>query len=292
MLKQRSIKKSVSATGIGLHSGKKVNITFRPAEVNNGIIFHRVDCIPIMDLPAYASYVVDTRFATVLQNNSIRVSTVEHVMSALYGLGIDNIHIDLNGEEVPIMDGSAAVFICLLKSAGIVEQNQSKKFIKILKSIEVGEGYGINRKYARLEPCSSFIVNFSIAFDHPVIRSTSDYIEIDLFQKSYIHDISRARTFGFMQEVENLRSIGLVKGASLDNVIVMDDSKILNIEGLRYEDEFVRHKALDAIGDLYLLGGPLLARYVAHKSGHSLNNKLIMSLLDSKDSWEVISYEE
>ncbi|AHG63081.1 UDP-3-O-acyl-N-acetylglucosamine deacetylase [Advenella mimigardefordensis] len=291
MLRQRTIKNLVKTTGVGVHSGRRVEITLRPAQANTGIIFHRVDTPEVVDLPAAADKVGDTRMASVLQNGNVRVSTVEHLMSALAGLGIDNIHVDLNAEEVPIMDGSAGTFVYLLRSAGIQEQEAPKRFLRVLKTVEVHEGEGENAKWARLEPYAGFALAFSINFHHPAIDSTASFAEVDFARDSYTREIARARTFGFAQEVEALRAHGLARGGSLDNAIVMDEFRILNADGLRYDDEFVKHKILDAIGDLYLIGHPLLARYVACKSGHALNNKLARTLLAQPDAYEIITYD-
>lgn len=291
MLKQRTIQKAVKTIGVGVHSGHRVELTLRPAEANTGIVFHRIDTPQVIDFPAQAEKVGNTRMASVLVNGEYRVSTVEHLMSALAGLGIDNIHIDLTGEEVPIMDGSAATFVYLLRSAGIEEQDAPKRFIRVKKTVEVIEGEGDNIKWARLEPHPGFSLAFSIDFKHPAIASTANFAEVDFAKDSFIRDISRARTFGFAQEVELLRSAGLGRGGNLDNVIVLDEYRILNEDGLRYEDEFVKHKILDAIGDLYLAGKPLLAKYVACKSGHDLNNKLVRALLAQPDAYEVVTYE-
>lgn len=291
MLLQRTIKQSVSTTGVGLHSGRRVEITLRPAEPNTGIVFHRVDLPEIVDLPARADAVGDTRMASVLQQGSVRVSTVEHLMSALAGLGVDNLHVDLDAEEVPIMDGSAGTFVYLLRSAGLVEQAAPKRFLRVLKPVEVREGDGPAAKWARLEPYDGLALSFSIDFRHPAIDSTANVAEIDFARDSYVKTVARARTFGFASEVEALRSMGLARGGSLDNAIVMDEYRVLNADGLRYDDEFVKHKILDAIGDLYLAGKPLVARYVACKSGHGLNNQLVRALLARQDCWELISYE-
>lgn len=291
MLLQRTIKQSISTKGVGLHSGRRVEISLRPALPDTGIVFHRVDLPEIVDLPARADAVGDTRMASVLQQGSVRVSTVEHLMSALAGLGIDNIHIDLDAEEVPIMDGSAGTFVYLLRSAGLVEQAAPKKFIRVLKSVEVTEGDGSQAKSACLEPYDGFALSFSIDFKHPAISTTANIAEVDFATDSYVKTIARARTFGFASEVEALRSMGLARGGSLDNAIVMDEYRVLNMDGLRYDDEFVKHKILDAIGDLYLAGYPLVARYKAHKSGHDLNNKLVRALLADETAWELITYE-
>lgn len=291
MFSQRTIKKIVSTVGVGLHSGQRVELTLRPAAVGTGIVFHRVDCEPVVDLPANASMVSDTRMASVLQAQGVRVSTVEHLMSALAGLGIDNLHIDINAEEVPIMDGSAATFVYLLRSAGIEEQRAPKQFIRVLKTVEISEGDGANKKWARLEPHEGFALSFSIDFKHPAIDATAGFAEIDFADQSYTKEIARARTFGFVSEVEALRSIGLARGGSLENAIVLDEYRVLNTDGLRYDDEFVKHKILDAIGDLYLIGKPLVARYVACKSGHAINNQLARKLLAQQDAWEFVTYE-
>ncbi len=290
MLLQRTIKEKISTKGVGLHSGRRVELTMRPAAPNTGIVFHRIDLTEPVQLPACANGVGNTTMASVLQQGNVRVSTVEHLMSALYGLGIDNIHIDLTAEEVPIMDGSAGTFIYLLRSAGLQEQPVPKQFIKVLKTIEVSEGEGENKKWAKLEPYNGFALSFSIDFQHPAIDSTANMAEVDFANDSYIKTIARARTFGFVNEVEALRAAGLARGGSLDNAIVMDEYRVLNPDGLRYDDEFVKHKILDAIGDLYLIGKPLVARYVAHKSGHGLNNQLARALLEQPDAYEIVSY--
>lgn len=292
MLKQRTIKKMVKATGVGVHSGFRVQLTLRPAEPNTGIVFHRVDTPEVLDFPAVADGVGDTRMASVLQNGQYRVSTVEHLMSALAGLGIDNIHIDVDAEEIPIMDGSAATFVYLLRDAGIVEQDAPKRFLRVKKTVEVSEGEGSQAKWARLEPYDGFALAFSIDFKHPAIDSTASFAEVDFGKDSFVDKIARARTFGFANEVEMLRGIGLARGGSLDNAIVLDEYRILNADGLRYDDEFVKHKILDAIGDLYLIGHPLLARYVACKSGHGLNNKLARALLAQQDAYEIVTFED
>jgi UDP-3-O-[3-hydroxymyristoyl] N-acetylglucosamine deacetylase len=291
MFRQRTIKQVIQTTGVGLHSGKRVELTLRPAAADTGIVFHRVDLDPVVDFPARADAVRDTRMASVLQVGSARVSTVEHLMSALAGLGIDNLHVDLSAEEVPIMDGSAATFVYLLRSAGLVEQLVPKQFIRVLKPVEIREGQGTQAKWARLEPHNGFSLAFSIDFKHPAIDATAGFAEIDFARQSYSKDISRARTFGFVSEVEALRSMGLARGGSLENAIVVDEYRVLNQDGLRYDDEFVKHKILDAIGDLYLIGKPLIARYVAHKSGHAINNQLALSLLSDKTAFEVVSFD-
>jgi UDP-3-O-[3-hydroxymyristoyl] N-acetylglucosamine deacetylase len=291
MFRQRTIKNRVSTTGVGLHSGLRVELTLRPAAAGTGIVFHRVDLDPVVDFPAKADCVRDTRMASVLEVNGARVSTVEHLMSALAGLGIDNLHVDLSAEEVPIMDGSAATFVYLLRSAGVEEQNAPKQFLRVLKTIEVKEGEGHNAKWARLEPHDGFALAFSIDFKHPAIDSTAGFAQVDFAHQSYAKEIARARTFGFVSEVEALRSMGLARGGSLENAIVMDEYRVLNQDGLRYEDEFVKHKILDAIGDLYLIGKPLISRYVAHKSGHAINNQLARELLADPTAWELVTFE-
>lgn len=292
MLRQRTIAKVVSTKGIGLHSGRLVEITLRPAEPNTGIVFHRVDLPEVVTIPAKAHLVGGTTMASVLQKDGVRVSTVEHLMSALAGLGIDNLHIDITAEEVPIMDGSAGTFVYLLRSAGLTEQNAPKQFLRVLKPIEVREGAGTNEKWARLEPYEGFALQFSIDFKHPAIDATANFAEVDFSHDSYVKSIARARTFGFASEVEAMRAAGLARGGSLENAIVLDEFRVLNADGLRYEDEFVKHKILDAIGDLYLIGHPLVARYVACKSGHGLNNQLARALLADQESWELVSYTE
>ncbi|MAK55652.1 MAG: UDP-3-O-[3-hydroxymyristoyl] N-acetylglucosamine deacetylase [Pusillimonas sp.] len=291
MLRQRTLKNAISTKGVGLHSGRRVEITLRPAEPNTGIVFHRVDLPEVVDFPAQANLVGGTRMASVLQKGTARVSTVEHLMSALAGLGIDNLHIDLTAEEVPIMDGSAGTFVYLLRSAGIQEQPAAKKFLRVLKPVEVREGEGNDEKWARLEPYDGFALSFAIDFHHPAIDATANFAEIDFANDSYVKSIARARTFGFVNEFEALLAAGLARGGSLDNAIVMDEFRVLNSDGLRYEDEFVKHKILDAIGDLYLIGKPLVARYVACKSGHGLNNQLARALLADETAWELVSYE-
>ncbi|QRF91723.1 UDP-3-O-[3-hydroxymyristoyl] N-acetylglucosamine deacetylase [Alcaligenes faecalis] len=291
MLRQRTIKNVISTKGVGLHSGRRVELTLRPAAPDTGIVFHRIDLPEIVDLPAQADKVGGTRMASVLIKDDVRVSTVEHLMSAIAGLGIDNLHVDLTAEEVPIMDGSAGTFVYLLRSAGLQEQEAAKKFLRVLKPIEVSEGEGQDIKWARLEPYEGFALQFSIDFHHPAIDATANFAEVDFAHDSYVKTISRARTFGFASEVEALRAAGLARGGSLDNAIVMDEYRVLNSDGLRYEDEFVKHKILDAIGDLYLIGHPLIARYVACKSGHGLNNQLARALLAAQDSWELVTFE-
>ena len=292
MLRQRTIAKAISTKGIGLHSGRLVEITLRPAASNTGIVFHRTDLPEVVDIPAKAHFVGGTTMASVLQKDGVRVSTGEHLMSALAGLGIDNLHIDISAEEVPIMDGSAGTFVYLLRSAGLAEQEVPKQFLRVLKPIEVREGEGAQLKWARLEPFDGFALHFSIDFQHPAINATANFAEVDFAKDSYVKTIARARTFGFASDVEAMRAVGLARGGSLDNAIVMDEFRVLNTDGLRYDDEFVKHKILDAIGDLYLIGHPLVARYVACKSGHGLNNQLARALLAAEDSWELVTYDE
>ncbi|MBJ7312103.1 UDP-3-O-acyl-N-acetylglucosamine deacetylase [Rugamonas sp. CCM 8940] len=290
MLKQRTVKELVRTVGVGLHSGRKVELTLRPAAPDTGIVFRRVDLDPIVDFPASAAAVGDTRMASVLVKDGARVSTVEHLMSACAGLGIDNLYIDVSAEEIPIMDGSASSFVYLLQQAGVFEQPVAKKFIRVLKPVEIREGQGDKEKWARLTPYNGFKLDFFIEFNHPAVDGTTQRAHVDFGDVSYVHDVARARTFGFMQDVEMLRGIGLARGGSLENAIVMDEYRILNSDGLRYEDEFVRHKILDAIGDLYLVGHPLLASYEAHKSGHALNNQLLLELLKHPDAYEIVSF--
>jgi len=291
MLKQRTIKQQVRTIGVGLHSGTKVELTLRPAAIDTGIVFRRIDLDPIVEFPASAMAVGDTRMASVLIKDGARVSTVEHLMSAAAGLGVDNMVIDVNAEEIPIMDGSASSFVYLLQQAGVEEQQAPKKFIKVIKPVEVRHGKGDAEKWARLSPYDGFKLDFFIEFNHPAVDGTMQRASVDFGDVSYVHDVARARTFGFMQDVESLRGMGLARGGSLENAIVMDEYRILNADGLRYEDEFVRHKILDAIGDLYLVGHPLLAYYTAHKSGHALNNQLLLALLEQPDAYEIVSFD-
>lgn len=290
MIQQRTLKNVVQATGIGLHTGEKVYMTLRPAAPDTGIVFRRVDLPEPVDIQISApERVVDTRLCSCIESETggARVMTVEHLMSALAGLGIDNIYIDLSAGEVPIMDGSAGPFVFLLQSAGVVEQPKAKKFIRILKSVEVTSG----DKWARFEPYNGFKMQFSIDFKHPVFEHSATEVTFDFATTSYVKEVSRARTFGFMQEVEWMRSQGLALGGSLDNAIVLDDYRVLNNDGLRYDDEFVKHKVLDAIGDLYILGHPLLGAFTAHKSGHALNNQLLRALMARQDAWEFVTFE-
>jgi UDP-3-O-[3-hydroxymyristoyl] N-acetylglucosamine deacetylase len=291
MLKQRTVKRLVRTTGVGLHSGTKVELTLHPAAPGTGIVFRRVDLDPVVEFRARADLVGETRMASVLIHDGARVSTVEHLMSACAGLGIDNLVVDVSAEEIPIMDGSASSFVYLLQQAGVEEQDAPKQFIRLLKDVEVRHGSGNNEKWARLSPHDGFKLDFFIEFNHPAVDGTTQRALVDFGDVSYVHDVARARTFGFMQDVESLRGMGLARGGSLENAIVMDEYRILNSDGLRYDDEFVRHKILDAIGDLYLVGYPLLASYSAHKSGHALNNELLLALLAQPDSYEIVSFE-
>ncbi len=287
MVKQRTLKSSVTVTGVGLHSGEKVTLTLRPGAVDSGIVFRRVDVKPVCEMQAKADLVYDTRLSTCMECNGVRVATIEHLMSAFAGLGIDNACVEMNGSEVPIMDGSAGTFIFLLQSAGIVEQSAAKKFIRIRKTVEVKQG----DKWVRFEPYNGYRLTFTINFSHPVFADTKQHVAIELDENTYIRDISRARTFGFMQDVEYMRSQGLALGGSLDNAIVMDDYRVLNADGLRFEDEFVKHKVLDAIGDLYLLGHPVIGAFSGFKSGHALNNALLRELLADEHAWEFITFD-
>lgn len=287
MVKQRTLKTSVSVTGVGLHSGEKVTLSLRPAAVNSGIVFRRVDVKPVEEIKARADLVHDTRLSTCMEQNGVRIATIEHLMSALAGLGIDNAIIEMDGAEVPIMDGSAGTFIFLLQSAGIVEQSAAKKFIRIKKTVEVKQG----DKWVRFEPYNGYKLTFTINFAHPVFANTKQHVTVDLDEHSYIRDISRARTFGFMQDVENMRAQGLALGGSLDNAIVMDEYRVLNADGLRFEDEFVKHKVLDAIGDLYMLGHAVIGAFSGFKSGHALNNALLRELLADDEAWEFVTFD-
>ena len=291
MLRQRTLKTLIRASGVGLHSGVKVTMVLRPAAPDTGIVFRRVDLEPVVDLPAKALMVGDTRMCSCLEFNGAKVGTIEHLMSAFAGLGIDNAFVDLDAAEVPILDGSASPFVFLIQSAGIEEQAAAKKFIRVKRPIEVREADRSGDKWARFEPYEGFKLTFSIVFNHPAIDRTGQEITLDFAEHSYVREISRARTFGFMQEVEWLRENGLALGGGLDNAVVLDEYRVLNGEGLRYSDEFVKHKVLDAVGDLYLLGHPLLASVTAHKSGHALNNLLARELLAQPDAWEYVSFE-
>jgi len=288
MLKQRTLKTVIHASGVGLHGGVKVNLTLRPAAPDTGIVFRRVDLPQPVDIPAQAVLIGDTRMCSCLERDGVKVGTIEHLMSALCGLGIDNAWIDIDAPEVPILDGSAAPFVFLIQSAGIEEQNAAKKFIRVTRPIEVHDG----DKWARFEPYEGYRLSFSIVFHHPAIDRSAQHAEIDFAEHSYVREVSRARTFGFMQEVEYLRENGLALGGGLENAIVLDEFRVLNQDGLRYGDEFVKHKILDAVGDLYLLGHPLLAAYASHKGGHALNNQLARALLQQQEAWELVSFPE
>ena len=287
MFRQRTIKTTMKATGVGLHTGKKVLMTLRPAGINMGIIFRRVDIDPFVDIPADAKSVGETNLGTTLIKNNTKVATIEHLMSALAGLGIDNIIVELSAAEVPIMDGSAGPFVFLIQSAGIEEQNAPKKFIKINKTVRVEE----DDKWAELSPFKGFKVDFEIGFNHPVFNKQDQKASIDFSSTSFLKEISRARTFGFLKDIEKLRENNLTLGGSMDNAIVLDDFRIMNVDGLRYSNEFVIHKILDAIGDSYLLGHSLIGKYSAKKSGHGLNNKLMRALLEDESAWEEVSFE-
>ncbi len=287
MLQQRTLKSLIRATGVGLHSGVKVTMTLRPAAPDTGIVFRRVDLEPPVELRADPFAVGDTRLASCLEKDGAKIATVEHLMSALSGLGIDNAWVDVDAAEIPIMDGSAAPFVFLIQSAGIEEQKAAKKFIRVMKPVRVEEG----DKWAELRPYDGFRLTFSIVFSHPVFDKSNPSVTVDFAEHSYVREVARARTFGFMQDVEAMRSQGLAMGGSMENAIVMDEYRVLNADGLRYGDEFVKHKVLDAVGDLYLLGHPLLGAFSAHKSGHALNNKLLRALMADKTAWEMVSFE-
>jgi UDP-3-O-[3-hydroxymyristoyl] N-acetylglucosamine deacetylase len=287
MLKQRTLKNSIRATGVGLHTGRKVLMALRPAPANSGITFRRTDLDEAVDIPARAENVGETTLGTSLARGSARVSTVEHLMSALAGLGIDNLVVELSAGEVPIMDGSAAPFVFLLQSAGVEEQNAPKRFVRIKKSVKVEDG----DKWARFDPYDGFKVNFEIEFDHPVFKRRSQVASMDFSTTTFLREVSRARTFGFMRDLEYMRSRNLALGGNLDNAIVLDDYRILNEDGLRYEDEFVKHKILDAIGDLYLLGHSLIGEFSGYKSGHGLNNRLLRTLVADASAWEEVTFE-
>jgi len=287
MLRQRTLKTLVSASGVGLHTGQKVRITLRPVPADTGVVFRRVDLASPVDLPARADTVGETRLSSCLVRGEVKVYTVEHLMSALGGLGVDNVYVDLDASELPIMDGSASPFVLLIQQAGIVEQAAPKRFLRVLRKVEVKEG----DKWARLEPFEGYKLSFSIEFRHPVIERSTQAVEINFGETSYLKEIARARTFGFMHEVEDLRDSGLALGGGLDNAVVLDEYRVLNADGLRFADEFIRHKLLDAIGDLYLLGRPLLAAFSAHKSGHALNNRLLRALLAEAGALETVTFE-
>ena len=292
MLAQRTLKTLTRAVGVGLHSGQRVELTLRPAQPDTGIVFRRVDLPEPVDIPISALAVTDTRLASTISSGGAKVHTVEHLMSACAGLGIDNLYVDITAEEVPILDGSASSFVFLLQSAVVALQNAPRRFIRVLAPVEVSEGQGEALKWARLEPFHGYKLSFEIDFHHPAVDSTGQRVEFDLSQGSYARDIARARTFGFTKDVEMMRSNGLALGGGLDNAIVMDDYKVLNHDGLRYDDEFVKHKILDAMGDLYLLGKPLLAAYSAFRSGHAMNNRLLRELLAHPEAFEVVTFDD
>ena len=288
MIRQRTLKNSIRATGVGLHTGEKVTLTLRPAAPNTGVVFHRSDLDPAVSIMAAAENVGDTRLSTTLVRDGVRVSTVEHLLSAVAGLGIDNLHVDVDAPEVPIMDGSAGPFVFLLQSAGLQEQNAPKKFIRIKRTVEIHD----HDKWVRFDPYEGFKVGFCIDFEHPMFTSGSQRAELDFSSTSFVREVSRARTFGFMRDIEALRANQLALGGSLDNAIVLDDFKILNEDGLRYENELVKHKILDVVGDLYLLGHSLIGAFTGHKSGHALNNQLIRELKQDQESWELVTFED
>ena len=292
MLQQRTLKSLTRATGVGLHSGARVELTLRPAAADTGVVFRRVDLPQPVDIPVSAEAVTDTRLASTISKDGAKVLTVEHLMSALAGLGIDNCYVDISAEEVPILDGSSASFVYLLQSAGVVLQPAPKRFIRVLKPVEVREGEGRNLKWARLDPYHGYTLGFEIEFSHPAVNATGQRVTFDFGTHEYAREIARARTFGFTRDVEMMRANGLALGGGLDNAIVMDDVKVLNADGLRFNDEFVKHKILDAMGDLYLLGKPMLASYTAYRSGHAMNNQLLRALLAQPEAFEFVSFED
>jgi UDP-3-O-[3-hydroxymyristoyl] N-acetylglucosamine deacetylase len=287
MLRQRTLKTSIRTTGVGLHTGARVELTLRPAPADAGIVFHRVDLAVPVTIPAQAANVGDTRLSSTLSMDGTSISTVEHLMSALAGVGVDNLHVDVAGPELPIMDGSAGPFVFLLQSAGIVEQAAPKRYLRVRAPVEIRDG----DKWARFDPFAGFKLDFTIDFPHPVFGTENRHVVVDFAEHSYVKEVARARTFGFMQDVEAMRSAGLALGGSLQNAIVLDETRVLNSEGLRYDNEFVKHKVLDAIGDLYLLGRPLVGQYTAFKPGHALNNALARALLARADCWELVTYD-
>ncbi|MBJ7551824.1 UDP-3-O-acyl-N-acetylglucosamine deacetylase [Marinomonas ostreistagni] len=288
MVRQRTLKNIIRATGVGLHSGEKVYLTLKPAPVNTGIVFVRTDLEPPVEILGSAQSVGTTNFATALRDGEVTVSTVEHLLSAMAGLGVDNCYVELSSSEVPLMDGSASPFVFLLQSAGIEEQEAAKKFIRIKKPIRVDDG----DKYASLEPFNGFRLSFTIDFQHPAIDEEVQFTSVDFSTTTFVKEISRARTFGFMKDIEYFKNNNLARGANMENAVVLDDYRVLNDEGLRYRDELVRHKVLDAIGDLYLLGHSVIGEYKAFKSGHGLNNKLLLELLQNEEAWEYVTFEE
>ena len=287
MLRQRTLKSLIRASGVGLHTGQKVRITLRPAPANTGIVFRRVDLTPPVDVPARAELVGEARLASTLVKGDVKIHTVEHLMSALGGLGVDNAFVDLDAPELPIMDGSASPFVLLIQQAGVEQQGAPKRFLRVTRRVEVTEG----DKWARLEPYEGYRLSFSIDFRHPVIERSTQSVSVDFADTSYLKEIARARTFGFMHEVENLRESGLALGGGLENAVVLDEYRVLNAEGLRFADEFIRHKLLDAVGDLYLLGNPLLGAFSAHKSGHALNNRLLRAALADAGALQAVTFE-
>ena len=296
MLQQRTLKSITRAVGVGLHSGQKVEMTLRPAAPDTGIVFRRVDLPQPVDIPANAASVSDTRMNSTIssggQQGTAKVQTIEHLMSACAGLGIDNLVVDMTADEVPILDGSSASFVFLLQSAGIVLQDAPKKFVRVLKPVEVRRGEGASLAWARLEPFHGFKLTFEIEFNHPAVDATGQQVSFDMGSGKYKSDIARARTFGFTKDLDVMRSRGLTMGGSMDNAIVVDDSRVLNVDGLRYDDEFVKHKILDAIGDLFVVGHPLLASYTAYKSGHAMNNMLLRELLADPTSYETVTFDD
>ena len=292
MLAQRTLKSLTKAVGVGLHSGQRVELTLRPAPADTGIVFRRVDLPEPVEIAVNATAVSDTRLASTISNGGVKVHTIEHLMSAAAGLGLDNLYVDITAEEVPILDGSSASFVYLLQSAGIVMQQAPKRFLRVIRPVEVREGEGRTLKWARLDPYHGYKLSFEIEFDHPAVSSSGQRVEFDFGSGQYAREIARARTFGFTRDVEMMRSHGLAMGGGLDNAIVMDDVKVLNADGLRYQDEFVKHKILDAIGDLYIVGKPLLAAYSAFRSGHAMNNQLLRALLAQPDAYEIVSFEQ
>jgi len=292
MLRQRTLKSSVRTVGIGLHTGAKVELVLRPAAPNTGIVFRRTDIDPPVEITASAIAVGDTRMASTLERDGVRISTVEHLMSALSGLGVDNCAVDVDAPEIPIMDGSAASFVFLIRSAGLQEQNAPRRFMRVLKPVEVKDADARGGGWARLEPHFGFKLRFSIDFHHPAVDATAQDVEVDLAREPYVRAVATARTFGFVSEVEALRAAGLIRGGSLQNAIVMDEYRVLNTEGLRSGDEFAKHKILDAIGDLYMVGHPMICAYRAYKGGHALNNRLLRALLADSSAYEVVSFEQ
>jgi UDP-3-O-[3-hydroxymyristoyl] N-acetylglucosamine deacetylase len=287
MLRQRTLKSLVSATGVGLHTGQKVRMSLRPAQPDTGIVFRRIDLVPPVDVPARADLVGDTRLCSCLVSGEVRVYTIEHLMSALAGLGVDNVHVDLDGPEVPIMDGSAAPFVLLLQQAGVEEQSAPKRFLRVKKRVEARDG----DKWAAIEPHEGFKLSFSIVYRHPVIVKSNTDLTVDFATTSYLKEVARARTYAFVRDVEDLRESGLALGGGLENAVVLDEHRVLNAGGLRFADEFIRHKILDAVGDLYLAGRPLLAAFSAHKSGHDLNNRLLRALVADPAATELVTFE-